>query len=146
MVSSKMVGRWLAKRDELVMCRAGLSFVEIGDGTAMLQLVVERDMLNSGDICQGGFVFALADHAFAFACLSNNRVGYTLSADIVYTSPAYLGDTLTATATIIVAKGRIITCDVPITNQHGDSVALFRGVWYRKNEMLISKDNINPMR
>jgi len=58
-------------------------------------------MLNTGRVCHGGFIFFLADNAFAYACLSSNRLGATLSAHIMYTQGAKLGERLTATAQMI---------------------------------------------
>ena len=41
-------------------------------GAAELSMTVRADMLNGHEICHGGFIFTLADSAFAFACNSYN--------------------------------------------------------------------------
>lgn len=135
------VGKWLVEKDRELLERLGCELKHMALGEARLELTVKQNMLNSGQACQGGIIFSLADQACAYACLSNNQVGATLSADIVYTHPAFLGDTLTANASIVVSKNRTATCDVPITNQKGETIALFRAVWYRKNQAIIEDVN-----
>ena len=54
----------------------GMEIVEIGPGFATLAMTVRPDMVNGQRIAHGGFIFTLADSAFAFACNSHNdRVG-----------------------------------------------------------------------
>lgn len=137
MATAKDVGEWLVERDARLLEHIGCSLKHIALDEAVLQLTVTEKMLNSGESCQGGILFSLADQACAYACLANNQVGTTLSADIVYTNPALLGDTITATAKVVVSKNRTATCDVPLTNQKGETIALFRGLWYRKNQTII---------
>ena len=47
-----------------------MSLVEVRPGYARLRMTVRGDMLNGHAICHGGFIFTLADSAFAFACNS----------------------------------------------------------------------------
>ena len=39
-----------------------------------MSMPVRADMLNGHTICHGGFIFTLADSAFAFACNSHNQL------------------------------------------------------------------------
>ncbi|MGQ0685823.1 hotdog fold thioesterase, partial [Bradyrhizobium sp.] len=50
----------------------GMEIVEIGPGRATLALTVRPDMVNGQRIAHGGFIFTLADSAFAYACNSHN--------------------------------------------------------------------------
>src|SRR4051794_23877947 len=50
----------------------GMEIVEIGPGYATLAMTVRPDMVNGQRIAHGGFIFTLADSAFAFACNSHN--------------------------------------------------------------------------
>ena len=50
----------------------GMEIVEIGPGFATLAMIVRPDMVNGQRIAHGGFIFTLADSAFAFACNSHN--------------------------------------------------------------------------
>src|SRR5438046_8745117 len=50
----------------------GMQIAAIGPGYAELTMAVRADMLNGHAICHGGFIFTLADSAFAVACNSYN--------------------------------------------------------------------------
>ncbi len=50
----------------------GMRIAAVGPGHAELTMTVRADMLNGHAICHGGFIFTLADSAFAFACNSYN--------------------------------------------------------------------------
>ena len=52
----------------------GIRVVRVEPGYAELAMVVRNDMLNGHEICHGGFIFTLADSAFAFACNSYNEL------------------------------------------------------------------------
>ena len=69
----------------------GMSLDEVRPGCARLVMTVRPDMVNGHGICHGGFVFALADSAFAFACNSYNRNTVAQSCDIVFVNPARFG-------------------------------------------------------
>ncbi len=76
----------------------GMELVDVGPGTATLQLRLTEQMVNGHDIGHGGITFSLADSAFAFACNSHNRVTVAASAEIRFRRPTRLGDVLVATA------------------------------------------------
>ena len=59
-----------------------MELVDVGPGTATMQLELTDDMVNGHDIGHGGITFTLADSAFAFACNSHNRVTVAASAEI----------------------------------------------------------------
>jgi acyl-CoA thioesterase len=85
-------------------------------------------MVNGHGICHGGFIFALADSAFAFACNSFNRRAVAQSNTITYLRPAKLHDVLTARAVQTASAGRSGITDVTVTDQAGRQVAVFRGL------------------
>jgi acyl-CoA thioesterase len=104
----------------------GMRLVRVGDGTAVLEMPVRDDMVNGHGIAHGGFVFTLADSAFAFACNSYNRATVAAGADIRFRRPTHLGDRLVATATERSREGRDGVYDVLVTV--GDEVvAIFVG-------------------
>ena len=76
----------------------GMELVDVGPGTATLQLTLTDDMVNGHDIGHGGITFTLADSAFAFACNSHNRVTVAASAEIRFRRPTRLGNVLIARA------------------------------------------------
>jgi len=109
----------------------GMKIVRVGPGLAELTMSVRGDMLNGHAICHGGFIFALADSAFAFACNSYNLTTVASGCAIDFMAPAREGDVLTATARERSASGRTGVYDIEVRNQRGETIALFRGKSYR---------------
>jgi acyl-CoA thioesterase len=105
---------------------AGIELLETGEGRAVLRMRVVPMMLNGHDIGHGGYVFMLADTAFACACNSYGPVTVAAGGDITFLRPVRLGDVLTATAVERARYGRSGLYDVSV--RRGDEVvAEFRG-------------------
>jgi acyl-CoA thioesterase len=96
-------------------------------GRAVLRMAVREPMLNGHRICHGGFIFTLADSTFAYACNSHNKVTVAAGASIEFLKPAHAGDVLTCEGIEQVLQGRHGIYDMKVTNQRGETVALFRG-------------------
>ena len=107
---------------------AGMTLAEIGPGRAVLTMSVREDFLNGHRICHGGYIFTLADSAFAFACNSYNRLVVAQENSITFLSPGQPDEILTARAEEIVLTGRSGVYDVTVTGADGRKVALFRGL------------------
>ena len=105
----------------------GMQVVAIAPGRASLTMTVREDMLNGHAICHGGFIAALADSAFAFACNSYNELTVASGFAIDLVAPGALGDLLTAECVEVTKAGRTGVYDTVVTNQHGKRIALFRG-------------------
>lgn len=105
----------------------GMTLDEIRPGYARMSMAVRADMLNGHLTCHGGFVFALADSAFAFACNSHNFNSVGAGCTIEYLAPGREGDLLTAEAIEQAVSGKSGIYDVKVTNQEGRTLALFRG-------------------
>ena len=105
----------------------GMRAEAIEAGSASFTMIVRADMLNGFASCQGGFIFALADSAFAYACNSRNLRTVAAGCQIEYLRPAIAGDVLRADAVERAAGGRLGVYDVEVSNQRGEMVALFRG-------------------
>lgn len=104
----------------------GMEIVDIGPGRATLTMIVRPEMVNGQRIAHGGFIFTLADSAFAFACNSHNDRAVAAQGSITFIKPGKLGDKLVATAREISRSGRSGIYDVRVTA--GDVViAEFRG-------------------
>jgi acyl-CoA thioesterase len=104
----------------------GMELLHLRPGAAVVQMRVAMQMLNGHSICHGGYVFMLADTAFACACNSDGPVTLAAGADISFVSPAREGDVLVATAEERTRFGRSGIYDVTV--RHGDEVvAEFRG-------------------
>ncbi len=120
----------------------GMQVVQMSPGYAELTLVVREDMVNGLGICHGGVTFSLADTAFAFACNSRNQRTLALNCAITFSAPARVGDILTAIAQEQVLNGKTGVYDVIVSNQHGEKIAIFRGVSYRTRQQIVA--NITP--
>lgn len=105
----------------------GMSLDAVGPGTAVTSMTVEKHHTNGHDICHGGYIFTLADSAFAFACNSHNQIVVAQSNTITFVAPGMLGDRLTARCRELARFGRSGIYDVTVTNQDGRVIAEFRG-------------------
>lgn len=104
----------------------GTEIVSMAPGRAVMALQVRDHHLNSHRICHGGYIFALADTAFAYAANSHGDMTVAQQNQITYLSPARQGETLTATAVEVTRAGRSGIYDVTVTGQDGRTVALLR--------------------
>ena len=102
--------------------------VEVNEpGHAVVTMPVREDMLNGFAITHGGFVFAVADTAFAIACNDTDAATVAAGADVTFLSTSTAGDVLTAVARVRASVGRSGIYDVEVTKQDGRIVAEFRG-------------------
>jgi len=104
----------------------GMEIVEIRPGEATLAMTVQPNMVNGQRIAHGGFIFALADSAFAFACNSHGERAVAAQGDITFIRPGKLGDRLVATAREVSRSGRSGIYDVRVTVEDV-VIAEFRG-------------------
>lgn len=109
----------------------GMRIESVAPGRAVLSMTVRQEMVQGHGNCHGGFIFTLADSAFAFACNSYDEATVASGCSIDYLGPGRLGDVLTATAEERSRRGRTGIYDITVRNQHGDEVALFRGRSYK---------------
>jgi len=100
---------------------------EVRAGHTVMSMTVTKAMTNGHGICHGGYIFTLADSAFAFACNTYNNVTVAQQCNITFLMPAHLDDRLTATARELSRTGRSGLYDVTVSNQNGDVIAEFRG-------------------
>lgn len=105
----------------------GMTINAVGPGRASMSMTIRADMLNGHQSCHGGFIFALADSAFAFACNSYNLNTVGAACTIDYLAPGRLHDVLTAEAQEQALNGKSGVYDVRVSNQDGRTIALFRG-------------------
>jgi len=114
-----------------------MQIVRVAEGAATLSMLIRPDMLNGHKTCHGGYLFTLADSAFAFACNSRNQVTVAAGCSIEFLSPGREGDVITATAAEQSLTGRTGIYDARLTNQHGQLIALFRGKSHKLNAEVI---------
>lgn len=104
----------------------GIAVSDVGPGRATATMRVTGAMLNGHGSCHGGYVFLLADTAFAFACNTHGTRVVAAGADVSFLAPAGLGDELVADGVERSVRGRSGIYDVTVRS--GDQVvAEFRG-------------------
>ncbi|ASJ76836.1 hydroxyphenylacetyl-CoA thioesterase PaaI [Granulosicoccus antarcticus] len=118
----------------------GMELEAVGPGTAQLRMCVGDQMLNGHSTCHGGYLFTLADSAFAVACNTFNQVAVASSASIEFMAPAYAGDVLTAEASLQSQGRRTGLYDVIVSNQKQQRIALFRGRSHRIGKPLFDEN------
>ncbi len=116
MWSSDQASKWL-----------GMTLDEVSPGGAVMSMTVEAHHTNGHRICHGGFIFTLADSAFAFACNSYNLRAVAQQNAITFCAPGQLGDRLVARAVEVTRAGRSGVYDVTVTNQNNTIIAVMRG-------------------
>ena len=105
----------------------GMVIESVSPGAAVLTMTVTPEMANGHGICHGGYIFTLANSAFAFACNTYGKVTVAQSNSITYLRPGEVGETLTAHAREVALSGRSGLYDVRVTGRDGSAVAEFRG-------------------
>ena len=108
----------------------GIELVETGTGRATARMRVTAVMVNGHQMMHGGYLFLLADTAFACACNSHGPVTVAAGADIAFVASAYLDDELTAIAAERTRYGRNGIYDVTVYRETPGgpvTVAEFRG-------------------
>ena len=104
----------------------GIRIHDVGPGRAAATMLVTEAMVNGHGICHGGYVFLLADTAFAFACNTRGPAVVAAGADVSFLAPVRAGEELVAEAAERVVRGRSGLYDVTV--RCGDLVvAEFRG-------------------
>lgn len=109
----------------------GIEISGVRPGRAAARMRVTEVMINGHEICHGGYVFLLADTAFAYACNTYGAATVASGADVLFIRPARLGDDLVAEAVERQRYGRSGVYDVTV-RRSGDHdaeavVAEFRG-------------------
>ncbi len=106
-------------------------------GHAVVRMTVGDALVNGFDICHGGYLFTLADSAFAFACNGYDRVTVSAGAQIDFLAPARRGDRLVATASEVHRGRRVGLYDVRIAREDGTPLAVFRGQCVVRREAIL---------
>lgn len=112
--------------NDLASQTLGMKILQVGPGMAKLTMTVSETMLNGHKTAHGGYIYTLADSAFAFACNSYNERAVAAQCSITYIRPGKEGEPLIATAREISRSGRSGIYDVEVS-QGGEMIAQFRG-------------------
>jgi len=109
----------------------GLEVTALSPGNCTCRMTVRPEMVNGFGFAHGGIVFSLADSALAFASNSGGKVNVSIDNAISYPAAIHRGDELTAVAVEERRTRRLGFYRVTVTNQSGETVALFRGTVFQ---------------
>jgi acyl-CoA thioesterase len=117
---------WAMFADDVASQSLGMELAEAGEGTAVVRMRITDQMVNGHAVAHGGYLFMLADTAFACACNSYGPLVVAAGAEISFVASARLGDELVATAAERTRYGRNGLYDVTV-RRGSDVIAEFRG-------------------
>ncbi|RBP83485.1 hydroxyphenylacetyl-CoA thioesterase PaaI [Marinomonas rhizomae] len=121
----------------------GIELLFSAPGQSKVRMIVQDFMLQGYKTCHGGYMFTLADSAFAFACNTYNQPTVALGCSIDFVAPAFQGDVLVASCREQSRGGRTGNYDVEIYNQQDQLIAIFHGKSYRVKGEILSQENAN---
>ncbi len=104
----------------------GIVVSDVAPGQATARMTVLPSMVNGHGTCHGGYLFLLADTAFAFACNTHGLPVVAAGADVAFLAPVREGDELVATAVERSLRGRSGLYDVTV-RRGCEPVLEFRG-------------------
>lgn len=113
--------------EDLATQHLGMKVEDIAPGAATVRLTITDAMVNGHGIAHGGYVFLLADTAFAFASNTYGETVVSRNCEIAFLRPAKTGEELIATAAERVRLRRSGIYDVTVRRSDGDIVAELRG-------------------
>ncbi|MBO2449378.1 hydroxyphenylacetyl-CoA thioesterase PaaI [Actinomadura barringtoniae] len=126
---------------DLAVRHLGIEITDIGPGLARARMTIAPEMVNGHDVAHGGYLFLLADTAFAYACNSYDTVAVAAAAEVVFVAPAHTGDLLEAHAAERTRYGRNGIYDVTVRRVEDESViAEFRGSSRSLRDRVIAED------
>lgn len=109
----------------------GAQLKEIREGYARAELTVGVNHINAGGVCQGGVMYTLADLSFAGVANCHGTLTLGVSNTITFLKSAKLGDHLKAECTELLDHHKLPYCDIRITNQNDELIAVMTGLAYR---------------
>ena len=120
MMEEDVFSRWL-----------GIEVISVSPGACELHMTVREEMNNGFRITHGGISYCVADSALAFASNSHGIQSVSIETSISHVKPVRSGDVLTAKAEELSRSNRIAVYQIPVVNQEGTTVALFKGTVFR---------------
>ncbi len=120
MMEEDALSHWLA-----------IEIISVSPGACELRMTVREEMNNGFRITHGGISYCVADSALAFASNSHGIHAVSIETSISHVKPVRSGDVLTAKAEELSLSNRIAVYQIPVVNQEGTTVALFKGTVFR---------------
>ncbi len=113
----------------------GIELLEVSEGYATASMKITENHFNGVGTVQGGAIFTLADFVFAAAANSYGTVAVAINVSISFTKAAIQG-VLYAEAKETSINPKISTYIITVTDESGDTIAIFDGMAYRKKQKL----------
>jgi acyl-CoA thioesterase len=107
--------------------RVGIEIIDVAPGRAQARMAIQPWMANGHGVAHGGYLFMLADTAFALACNTSGRPTVARACEIVFLRPVRVDEKLTAKAVELTRSGRSGIYDVSVRDADGIRVAELRG-------------------
>lgn len=107
----------------------GIELVDVGPGTARVQLPAASRRLNGLGGVHGGLIFALADIAFATACNTHGQTAIGIQANITYLTAANEGP-IVASAREISRGRKLATYEVRVLDSEERQISAFQATAY----------------
>ncbi len=114
---------------------SGIELLDVSPGYAKARMNVQEFHLNGANVVHGGAIFTLADLAFAVASNSHGTLAVAINASIWYVKASTEG-VLFAEAKEVSINPKLATYAIDITNEEGDMIATFKGMVYRKKQVI----------
>jgi acyl-CoA thioesterase len=116
-----------------------IELLEAGEGRSLASMKIEPYHFNGAKTVHGGAIFTLADFAFAVASNSRGRLAMGISTSVNFVRAA-TGGTLYAEAVEQSLNPKLASYTVTVTDDRKETVAIFQGMVYRKNEPVIKEE------
>ena len=126
------------KKDRFAVM-AGVELIEVKEGYAKARMLVTKEHLNGGGVCQGGALFTLDDLACAAAVNSHLVLTLGTPANITFVANVSEGYVY-AEARELVDHPKMPYCQVHVTDATGRLLAVFTSSCYRKKGAVIDAD------
>ena len=123
-------------REDRFAMGIGCELLEVAEGYARARLLVGEQHLNSGNVCQGGALFTLADLAFAAAVNSHRILTFSTASQITFLRSVPSGYVY-AEARELADHPKMPYGEVRLTDEQGRLVAVFTSSGYRKQGVTI---------
>ncbi|MDT0682202.1 hydroxyphenylacetyl-CoA thioesterase PaaI [Roseicyclus sp. F158] len=119
----------------------GMQIERIAPGEATLSMTATEVMGNGHGTLHGGYIFTLADSAFAFACNTYDVRTVAQHCSVSFLRPGIVGERLTATAREVARTGRTGIYDIRVARSDGTVVAEFRGHSRSLGQPILEEDD-----
>ena len=112
----------------------GIEVLEVTPGFCKLKMKIRKEMLNGFGIAHGGITYSLADSPLAFASNSHGRQSVSVETSISHTISLKEDEVIYAISEEKSLTNKIGIYSITVTNEQGQTVALFKGVVYRTSK------------